>query len=152
MRPEPARLGGGARAPPRDRQGHGLTLPDGKGDNKKRAGNEARSGSQQTRGDVMKRLAIMRPVEGVDVCAGVAAHAGAELRALWDLSRRGTVREMYSPGGPAAVLLLEASSAEDAWSSLSNLPLYAARIMDAELIELQPFAALQILFSEESPA
>ena len=90
----------------------------------------------------------MRPNEGVDVRAEVAAHAEAELRALWELYRDGVVREMYTPGGPGAVLLLEVASTEEAWTALSELPLYAARIMDAELIELRPFAALQMLFSD----
>lgn len=100
----------------------------------------------------MKLLAIMRPNEGVDVRGEVAAHADAELRALWELYRDAVVREMYTPGAPGAVLELEAASAEDAWTALSTLPIYAARIMDAELIELQPFASLQMLFSDSTGA
>lgn len=52
----------------------------------------------------MKLLAIMRPRDGVDVRTGVERYAEAELRALWALYRDGLVREMYSPGGPGALL------------------------------------------------
>jgi hypothetical protein len=95
----------------------------------------------------MKLLAIMRPRNGVDVRTGVARHAEAELRVLWGLYREGLVREMYSPGGPGALLVIEASSVEEAHRALSLLPLVANEIMVLELIELRPFSALQMLFS-----
>jgi len=41
-------------------------------------------------------LAILRPVDGVDVRAEVPRSAEAELRALWGLYQDGVVREMYS--------------------------------------------------------
>jgi hypothetical protein len=94
----------------------------------------------------MKLLAIMRPRDGVDVQTGVERHAEAELRALWALYRDGLVREMYSPGGPGALLIIEATSAEEAHRLLSPLPLIANEIISLELIELRPFSALQILF------
>jgi hypothetical protein len=100
----------------------------------------------------MKLLAIMRPRDGVDVRAGVARHAEAELRALWELYRDGFVREMYSPGGPGALLVIEASSVEETRRLLSPLPLVANEIVALELIELRPFSALQMLFSTEPPA
>jgi hypothetical protein len=54
---------------------------------------------------------------------------------------------MYSPGGPGALLILEASSVDEAQRALSQLPLIANEIMALELIELRPFSALQLLFS-----
>ena len=39
------------------------------------------------------------------MAARVGRHAAAEMRELWDLYRDGAVREMYSPGGPGAVVL-----------------------------------------------
>ena len=95
----------------------------------------------------MKLLAIMRPRPGVDVAAEVARHAEAELRKAWDLYREGLVRELYSPAGPGAVLILEAASAEDGREALRQLPLLANGIMELELIELRPFGALQMLFA-----
>jgi hypothetical protein len=97
----------------------------------------------------VKLLAIMRPREGVDVRTGVARYAEEELRALWRLYRDGWVREMYSPGGPGALLVIEASSVEAAHRQLSTLPLIANEIVAHELIELRPFSALQMLFSEQ---
>jgi hypothetical protein len=43
---------------------------------------------------------------------------------------------MYSPGGPGAVLVLETDSIDGV------LPLVANDIIDFELIELRPFAAM----------
>ena len=96
----------------------------------------------------MKLLAIMRPHEGVDVRAEIASRADAELRALWDLYGSDFVREMYTPGGPGAVLVLEASSPDQARRSLEELPLLGNRVMDLELIELHPFTALRMLFKD----
>jgi hypothetical protein len=95
----------------------------------------------------MKLLAIMRPGGGVDVRGEVARHADAELRALWQLYRDGVVREMYSPGGPGAVLVLEAGSADEAERVLSQLPLISAGVMALEVTELRPFGAIEMLFS-----
>ena len=96
----------------------------------------------------MKLLAIMRPRDGVDVAAALAPRAESELRELWTLYMGDAVREMYSPGGPGAVLVLESESVEQARRTLSKLPLVADEIMSLELIELRPFTALQMLFSE----
>ena len=95
----------------------------------------------------MKLLAIMRPRDGVDIRTGVARHAEAELRVLWGLYREEVVREMYSPEGPGALLIIEASSIEEAHRALSPLPLVANEIVELELIELRPFSPLQMLFS-----
>ena len=69
---------------------------------------------------------------------------------LWNQYREGLVREIYSPGGPGAVLIVEASSRDSARSALGELPLLADKVMSLELIELHPFTALEMLFSRES--
>ena len=89
----------------------------------------------------------MRPRDGIDVRAEVARHAEAELRALWQLYRDGVVREMYSPAGPGAVLVLEAESAQEAERRISEFPLITAGVMALEVTELRPFAAIEMLFS-----
>jgi len=89
----------------------------------------------------------MRPLDGVDVRGEVMRHADAELRALWRLYGEGVVREMYAPGGPGAVLVLEGDSAREVEAALSRLPLLAADVMSLEVIELRPFAALAMLFA-----
>ncbi len=90
----------------------------------------------------------MRPRDGVDAHREIAPHAESELRALWELYRSGTVREMYSPGNPGAVLVLEADSVDTAQQLLAQLPLMANEIMTLELIELRSFAAFQMLFRD----
>ena len=100
----------------------------------------------------MKLLAIMRPRPGTDIAESVARHAEAELRKAWELYRAGVVRELYAPAGPGAVLILEATSADEGREALSQLPLLANGIVELELIELRPFTALQTLFASAAGA
>jgi len=97
----------------------------------------------------MRVLAILRPPPGGDPREAVMTHAREEMRALWDLYQAGIVREMYSPGGLGAILVLETESIEDAAKHLERLPLLSHQIMSLELMELRPFSALQMLFGAE---
>jgi hypothetical protein len=94
----------------------------------------------------------MRPRDGVDVGAEVARHAEEELRALWQLYREGVVREMYSPAGPGAILVLEAESVQKAERLVSQFPLISASVMALEVTELRPFAAIEMLFKTTTPS
>lgn len=98
----------------------------------------------------MKILAILRPPENTDVREAIMRHLREELESLWGLYRTGFVREMYAPRGPGAILILEAVSIEDARSRLAELPLLSNHIMQLELIELNPFGAIERLFAAES--
>jgi hypothetical protein len=98
----------------------------------------------------MKILATLRSPDGIDPRDAVIKHAHEELQALWDMYRTGLVREMYSPGGLGAILVLEAQSLDDAAKRLADLPLLRNQIMRLELTELQPFSALQMLFGAAS--
>jgi hypothetical protein len=100
----------------------------------------------------MKILAILRPRDAADAPSAVMKHAREELNALWVLYRSGFVREMYSPGAPGAILVLEADSHEDAAKQLADLPLLANHIMTLELIDLHPFSAMQMLFGDQQGA
>jgi hypothetical protein len=100
----------------------------------------------------VKLLAIGRPRDGADPHGAIARLASAEMRALWALYRDGVVREMYSPGGPGAVLVLEAGTKGDAMTALATLPLVASHVISFELIELHPFGALDVLFAADGPA
>jgi hypothetical protein len=91
----------------------------------------------------LKILAIGRPREGLDPAADIAPRATAELRTLWQLYGEDFVREMYSLGGPGAVLVLEAAAVSDAADALAGLPL----VIDFEYIELHPFRAFETLFA-----
>jgi len=95
----------------------------------------------------MKVLAVGRPLPGVDAAAEIPRLADAELTELWRLYAEGTVREMYSPGGPGAVLILETSDLARAEQALAGLPLVAEHVIAFELTELRPFAALSRLFA-----
>lgn len=95
----------------------------------------------------MKVLAVGRVREGIDPRVAIPPHARGELSALWQLYAAGNVREMYSPGGPGAVLVLEATSLAAAEQALAELPLVVNGIIDFELVELQPFAAFGMLFA-----
>jgi hypothetical protein len=97
----------------------------------------------------MKLLAIGRPRTGIDPRQAIAPHAEAELHALWQRYASGSVREMYSPGGPGSVLVMEAESIDAARAALAELPLVANEVIDFELIPLQPFAAFGMLFASE---
>lgn len=96
----------------------------------------------------MKLLAIGRPTEGADV-GEIARRAREEMAVLWGLYRDGVVREMYSPGRPGAVLVLETAGRPEAEAALAALPLSASGLIDFELIELQPFGAFQVLFADQ---
>jgi hypothetical protein len=87
----------------------------------------------------MKVLAVGRPRALVDPGSAIAPIARKEL--LWRLYASGRVREMYFPGGPGAVLLLETESIDTAQTLLAELPLVTNRIVDFELIELRPVSA-----------
>jgi hypothetical protein len=95
----------------------------------------------------MKILAIMRPREGVDIRSALTTHGREEIDAVWQFYCDGFVREMYSPGGPGAVLVLESDSPQTAATRLADLPLISTDSVTVELIPLQPFKPLEVLFS-----
>jgi hypothetical protein len=88
----------------------------------------------------MKQLVLCCPRAGVDR-AQIGARAAEEMAALRALKAAGALLEAYSPGGPGAVLTFqgERSSVERA---LASLPLVQGNLIDAEIIELHPFAEL----------
>jgi hypothetical protein len=95
----------------------------------------------------MKLLAIGRPHEGADAHQ-IALCAREEMSALWQLYRDGAVQQMYSPGRPGAVLVLEVATRDQAEAALAGLPLAAGGLIDFELIELRPFSAFEVLFAD----
>ena len=93
----------------------------------------------------MKLLAIGRPRDGLDARSEIARHARGQMRAPWQLYRDSVVREMYSPGGPGSVLVLEVPPQHDAGAVLAGLPLVASKVIGFEFIELHPFSAFELL-------
>ena len=100
----------------------------------------------------MKLLAYGRPRPDVDASTAIAPHARAELQARWRMYADGFVREMYSPGGPGAILIVEAATTQDAAATVAGPPLAANDIIEFELTELRPFSALAMLFVDHPPS
>ncbi len=88
----------------------------------------------------MKTLVICRPRPGVTL-TDIAAHRAAEMAALRQLKAEGTLAEAYSPGGPGAVLIFAAGQ-EAVEGVVYALPLVIAKLIDTEIIELQPLTGL----------
>ena len=88
----------------------------------------------------MKILVICRPRADV-TGADIAAHAPAEMTDLARLRSDGILAEAYSPGGPGAILIFEASR-DTVDSTVASLPLARGGLIDTEIIELHPFASL----------
>ena len=86
----------------------------------------------------MKVLVLCRPRPGVDRDQ-IAPHAPSEMAALRALKAAGTLLEAYSPGGPGAVLIFDGERPA-VEATVASLPLIHAGLIDAELIELHPFA------------
>ena len=103
----------------------------------------------------MKILVLPKPIEGVSA-EMLQQHAGAEIRAVWDLYAQGICREFYvraaEPG--RVVLMLECASVEAAREALAALPFARLHLIDFEVIPLAPFVGLTRLFqpSAQSPA
>ena len=88
----------------------------------------------------MKTLVICRPRPGVTV-TDIAGHRAREMAALRQLRAEGTLAEAYSPGGPGAVLIFDAGK-EAIEGVVGALPLVIAKLIDTEIIELQPLPGL----------
>ncbi len=88
----------------------------------------------------MKTLVICRLRPGVTV-ADIAAHRAAEMAALRQLKAEGTLAEAYSPGGPGAVLIFDADKGA-VEGVVSALPLVLAKLIDTEIMALQPLPGL----------
>jgi hypothetical protein len=85
----------------------------------------------------MKLLAICRTTPGTQM-SDLAVHRAAESKVLEAWRDSGTLLEAYSPGGPGAVLMLNAPDAESVVRLIESLPLRRAGLIEVELIELHP--------------
>jgi hypothetical protein len=88
----------------------------------------------------MKTLVVCRPRPGV-TSSDIAGHRAAEMAALRQLKAEGTLVEAYSPGGPGAILMFEADRGA-VEAVVSVLPLVMAKLIDTEIITLQPLPGL----------
>jgi hypothetical protein len=94
----------------------------------------------------MKILALLTP-DADKRTTESAAHVVDEEVALWPLYKQGLVREMYFQPEPIAVrLVFEAPSLKEVEAALEGLPLVRANLFDVRLVQLGPWANLEVLF------
>ncbi|HMO11360.1 MAG TPA: muconolactone Delta-isomerase family protein [Actinotalea sp.] len=73
----------------------------------------------------------------------------AEALRVYELEQAGVVRRTwFRAERPAAVLLLEVETLEDARAAVSGLPLVAAGVIDLELVPLAPYPGLARLWTD----
>ena len=97
----------------------------------------------------MKILAIAK-VYPQTTLEKMKPHIEAEVRHAWKMYREGAVREMYDrPGGQGVVFVLEQSSVDEARRSLDELPFVRERLIDFDVMPLNPFSYFETLFREE---
>ena len=89
----------------------------------------------------VKVLVICRLRPGVGA-EEIRPHAAAEMDAVWQYQAKGTLTAAFSPGGPGAVLIFDATTREAVEALAASLPLALAGLIDTEVIELHPFPAL----------
>ena len=97
----------------------------------------------------MQIIAVLAPspTAGADT---IKAHAVEENRAVWELYRQGSLREMhFRTDRPGAVFRLEAASLEEARTMLAELPMVALGVLVPELIPVGPFLPLENLFAPQ---
>jgi muconolactone delta-isomerase len=93
----------------------------------------------------MNILAIERELPA-RIPPGAAETLRAETAGLWDLHKRGLIRQLWSACDGRAILLLEAANAADARHQLATLPMVQTGRVEFSLIELRPYDALERLF------
>jgi muconolactone delta-isomerase len=94
----------------------------------------------------MKILAIERELWRT-VGADCEPYLVAEAARAWELYQDGVIRELYFRADRhEAVLVLECADVEQARQALDTLPLVQNRLIDFELIPLQPYPGFARLF------
>ena len=99
----------------------------------------------------MKFLVMPKPIEGVSR-EEMLRHAPAEIQAVWELYKQGTVREFYTRANEPnrVVLILESASVEAAWDTLATLPFAQLHLIGFDVIPLAPFFGLEHLSAARS--
>ena len=96
----------------------------------------------------MKILALEKEIPNI-IPEQFAPHLKAEAARVWELYKRGQLREIYFRGDRSeAVLILECANVEEAESLLATLPLVKEGLIKFELIPLVPYPGFERLFGE----
>ena len=94
----------------------------------------------------MKILAIENEISG-KTAEDFHHHSEAEARKVWELYKKGIIREMYFRADQtSAVLILECENIEAAKEELSSLPLVLNGLISFDLLPLAPYPGLERLF------
>jgi len=97
----------------------------------------------------MKILAIEKKIEGI-TAGDFKPHLETEALKVWDLYKKGILREIYFRGDEtSAVLIMECENCEKAKEVLSTLPLVKENLMTFEVISLVPYPGFERLFKNE---
>lgn len=100
----------------------------------------------------MKILALEQEIPG-SIKKQFALHSVDEAARVWQLYQAGIIREMHFRHDRSdAVLILEASSPEEAQAALDTLPLVKAGLIRFEIIPLVPYPGLARLFRGDQKA
>ena len=95
----------------------------------------------------MKILAIEKEIPGVKD-SDYKPYLEAEARNAWDLQQLGLIREIYFTEDHCAVLVLEADNKVHARQIINQLPLVQNKLIDFELLILNPYPGFARLFKQ----
>jgi hypothetical protein len=94
----------------------------------------------------MKILAIAK-VSPQTTLENMQPHLEAEVKHAWTLYKNGTVREMYDrQDRRGVVFVLECGSLDEARKDLDRLPLVREKLIDFEMVILEPFFYFEMMF------
>jgi hypothetical protein len=99
----------------------------------------------------MKILAIAKVDRGATF-EKMQPHLEAEVKFAWKLYKEGVVREMYDrQDRTGVVFVLECGSVDEARRNLDELPFVREKLIDFEIIPLEPFYYFETLFRGYEP-
>jgi hypothetical protein len=97
----------------------------------------------------MKYLALITRTEKATDAAMGAVFVD-EIKGVWQHYADNLIREIYFRGdGKGVVMITEAATADDVKTKLAALPFARNGLITAEVIELAPFSAWNVLFAQE---
>ena len=94
----------------------------------------------------MKILAIEKEYDGKTV-EEFQPHLEAEARQVWELYKKGVIREIYFHADQkSAIIILECNNIDEAENNLSTLPLVRENLIYFEFMPLVPYPGYERLF------
>ena len=94
----------------------------------------------------MKILAIEKEYDGKAV-EDFQLHLEAEARQVWELYKKGVIREIYFHADQkSAIIILECKNIDEAEENLSTLPLVREGLIYFQFIQLVPYPGYERLF------